>query len=147
MDQQDKLQVVLMMFNGLHEPWTASPESWHLSRIYYNTILSHSHKWRVGGGGRKGVYVDSPNDNKALCATSTGPSGPSQMAIWQHPLTVTTARFGTGSAQTRNQEAIPGMTGTDPELGSPLRNGRHWVQRWRRGCPHHRVDNWRHHRR
>ena len=24
-----------MLFNGLHEPWRAFPESWHLSRIYY----------------------------------------------------------------------------------------------------------------
>ena len=35
MDQQDKIWDVLMMFNELHEPCIASPESWHLSRIYY----------------------------------------------------------------------------------------------------------------
>ena len=30
-----KLRDDLIMFNRLPEPWRASPESWHLSRIYY----------------------------------------------------------------------------------------------------------------
>ena len=31
----DKLRYDLIMFNRLLEPWRASPESWHLSRIYH----------------------------------------------------------------------------------------------------------------
>ena len=58
------------------------------------------------------------------CTASTDPSGLNQTAVWQHPLTVTTARSGTGSAHTRSQEAIPGTTGTHPELGSPHRSKR-----------------------
>ena len=32
---KDKLWWSLVTFNWLHEPWRASPESWHLSRYYY----------------------------------------------------------------------------------------------------------------
>ena len=32
---KDKLRWSLITFNWLHEPWRASPESWHLSRYYY----------------------------------------------------------------------------------------------------------------
>ena len=31
------------MFNKLHEPWRASPESWHLSWIYITTQYNHIH--------------------------------------------------------------------------------------------------------
>ena len=76
-------------------------------------------------------------------AASTDPSGLNQMAVWQHPLTVTTARSGTGSAQTRSQETIPGTTGTHPELGSPHRSNRRGHHN--RGRVHHRQHRNRRH--
>ena len=158
--------------------WRASPESWHLCREHIT-----SHTWRAspemsgkqkqtprlsneesGEPAAKGNPWTPPQATRHSTA-STGPLRPNQMAGCQHPLTGTTARSETGPPPTRSQEAIPGTTGTHPELGSPLLVEQekpppeepsppptapepvHGVLNRSHDCPHLRVNNGSHHRR
>ena len=110
---QDKLRTGLMMFNRLHEPWRASPESWHLSRIYHihsiitftqvenisgelalkpgyhNTIVQYNYKNSSGG---RTVYrakrhsrpgYGSPGEAPTYCALPVHPKS-SVPAVHQH---------------------------------------------------------------
>ena len=69
------------------------------------------------GPAGKGSLLTPPTTRKHPVA-STGPSGPCRTVVRKYHLSGTTVRSWTGSAQTRNQEATPGATGTDPDPGS-----------------------------
>ena len=72
--------------------------------------------WRgVRGAGRREIRWPPPPPPPTTMKHPAASTGPCRTAVRKHHLSITTARSGTGSAQTRSQEATPGTTGTDPE--------------------------------
>ena len=103
-----------------------------LPRQVWHTRLGHSNRHApttdpetsssiirqgVRGPAGKGSPWTPPTTTKHPAA-STGSSGPCRTAVWQHPLTVTTASYGTESAQTRSHESLV-RQGLIPNWASP----------------------------
>ena len=101
-----------MMFNWLHEPWRASPESWHLSRIYvYNhNNITHNYKWRASPESwhlsRIYVYNHNNNHTQSLFNTQSPVRG---MIVRPKKGTLARGMARPGKAPTSAKELSPGV--------------------------------------